>query len=163
MNSEHIISLIRSNCNNIDDLKKILSAVECSIEALDEEQTTQPEPLPATLQQLKQMQKANLQDADGTFLQGYVKSTYNKLVKAFGLPQVNKGRSEYEKVTIEWVLRFADGTIATIYDWKNYGKQPAADEEFQWNIGGRKPEAVTLVKESLGVIYGTGPFFDLAK
>jgi translation initiation factor IF-1 len=27
-----------------------------------------------------------------------------------------------DKVTIEWGIRFEDGTIATIYDWKRYEK-----------------------------------------
>ena len=106
------------------------------------------------------MQHARTTEINGTCLKGYVKTTFNKLVKAFGAPCLNDGPSQWEKVTIEWCLRFADGTIATIYDWKGYGYQPAPDEEYEWHIGGHKPEAVALVKDALGVIYGTGPFFD---
>jgi ribosomal protein S10 len=160
MNSEHIISLIRSNCNNIDDLKKILSAVECSIEAIEEE-TPEPQPLPTNLKQVKQMHQANLDAANGTSLKGYIMTTYKRLVEIFGIPQVNSGPSKFDKVTIEWVLRFADGTIATIYDWKGYGWQPAEDEQYEWRIGGHKPEAVALVKDAVGVMYGTGPFFQV--
>jgi hypothetical protein len=152
MNTEHLISLIRTNCNNIDDLKKLQSAIECSIEALDIEQIIQPQPLPPTIQQLKQMTRANAVNANGTSLKGHIKTTYNELVAAFGEPCVNDGPSEWEKVTIEWILRAQNGSIVTIYDWKNYGKQPAPDEEFEWNIGGHHASAVALVKEAMQML-----------
>jgi len=107
------------------------------------------------------MQQATKQDANYTCLKGYVKTTFNKLVKAFGEPLVHIAPSEMEKVTIEWVIRFGDSTIATIYDWKGYGYQPAPDEEYEWHIGGHEASAVALVKDQLGVIYGTGPFFEM--
>ena len=162
MNSEHIISLIRSNFNNIDDLKKILSAVECSIEALDEEEPT-PEPLPATLQQLKQMQHATIADANGTSLRGYIATTYNNLVKTFGLPTFEIPASQMDKVTIEWILQLPNGSVVTIYDWKGYGYKPKADEVYEWHIGGLTSSVVEFVKTQLGLIQGSGPFFDLGK
>jgi hypothetical protein len=108
------------------------------------------------------MQHARTTQVNGTSLKGYVKTTFNKLVATFGEPCIHIAPSEMEKVTIEWILRFVDGTIATIYDWKGYGYQPAPDEEYEWHIGGHVASAVALVKDELGLIYGTGPFFELA-
>lgn len=156
MTSEHLLSLIKVNFNNIDDLKKIQNVIDCMIEAIEledflkkQEKTEQPQP--ATLKQL--MQQANFEAANGTSLKGYVTTTYNKLVEAFGLPQLNNGPSQFDKVTIEWVLRFSDGTIATIYDWKGYGWQPAPDEEYEWHVGGHHASAVALVKDELGFFH----------
>ena len=67
------------------------------------------------------------------------------------MPTSHVAPSEMEKVTIEWVLKFEDGTIATIYDWKGYGYQPTGDEMYEWHIGGRSNEAMYLVKEALGL------------
>ena len=108
------------------------------------------------------MQHARTTQVNGTSLKGYVKTTFNKLVETFGAPCLNEGPCQYEKVNIEWCLRFSDGTIATIYNWKCYGWQPAPDQEYEWHIGGHVASAVALVKDELGLIYGTGPFFDLA-
>jgi hypothetical protein len=152
MNTEHLISLIRTNFNNIDDLKKILNAVECSIEAIHEEPVA-PKPFAPTIQQLKQyMTRANAVHANGTSLKGHVKTTYNKLVETFGEPCINEGPSQWEKVTIEWILRFQDGSIVTIYDWKCFGWQPTGDKEYEWHIGGHHASAVALVKEALEMI-----------
>ena len=95
------------------------------------------------------MQHARTQDANGTSLKGYVETTFNKLVATFGEPCVHIPPSEMEKVTIEWMLRFSDNTIATIYDWKGYGYQPTGDEQYRWHVGGHKPEAIALVMNAL--------------
>ena len=114
------------------------------------------------------MQHARTTQVNGTCLKGYVKTTFNKLVATFGLPCYHIGPNggdnewEWEKVTIEWNLRFSDGTIATIYDWKCFGAQPLGDIEYEWHIGGHVASAVALVKDELGLIYGKGPLFELA-
>jgi hypothetical protein len=79
----------------------------------------------------------------GTFLQGYVETTKAELVSVFGDPiQYADG----DKVTIEWGIRFEDGTIATIYDWKRYERgTPKDNERMTYNIGGLTPRAVELV------------------
>ena len=92
------------------------------------------------------------QDANGTSLKGYVTTTFNKLKIAFGEPLVHIAPSAMEKVTIEWVIRFSDGTIATIYDWKGYGYQPAPNEVYEWHVGGHVASAVALVKDHLGLL-----------
>jgi len=160
MTSEHLISLLKVNYNNIDDLKKIQSTIECMIEAIELENELKEFQKPQ-IPTIKQMKQAELMDANGTSLRGHVKTTLSTLIRAFGPPNFNLGPSQYEKVTMEWVIRFSCVTIATIYDWKNYGSQPLPDEQFEWNIGGHSSKAVSLVKDQLGLMYGTGPFFDL--
>ena len=152
MTSEHLISLISANCNNIDDLKKIANVVECLIEAATLEESLKEEkskPEPQTLKQMQAQMTSRTNKVDGTSLKGHITTTFNKLVAAFGEPCIHLAPSQYEKVTIEWKLRFADGTIATVYDWKSYGKQRAADEKCEWNIGGYSSQAVGLVRDAL--------------
>ena len=84
----------------------------------------------------------------GTSLQGYVETTKAELVSVFGEP-IWFG-DDGDKVTIEWGIRFEDGTIATIYDWKRYELgTPQNDELMTYNIGGFNPRAVELVKQAL--------------
>jgi len=89
--------------------------------------------------------KINTNDIDigGTHLQGYVSVSYQKLCKKLGPPI----RSNGDKVQAEWVLE-EDGVIATIYDWKEYGRSP----EFvtDWHIGGHDSDALTLVRRAVG-------------
>jgi hypothetical protein len=70
-------------------------------------------------------------ETNGFSYQGTHMTTYDDLVKAFGQP-TQKG--DGEKTTVEWVIKFNDGTVATIYDWK-YGHTPKDFTE--WNIGGK--------------------------
>ena len=76
-------------------------------------------------------------------LQGYVKTTYDKLVKTFGEPTFTDA-SPYEKVNAQWMLEFKvpyedeygedfNYVTATIYNWKD-GYIPM--EEYDWHIGG---------------------------
>lgn len=83
----------------------------------------------------------------GTWLQGYVTTTLEKLIETFGEPQRYSGEN---KVTVNWSMYFEDGTIATIYDWKRYEKgSPALKEVMQFNIGGIRQESVSLVATAL--------------
>ena len=109
----------------------------------------------------------------GTSLTGYVKTTYDALVKAFGEPTdvgastLGKGDPPYyadydagDKVTAEWVLAFAVGggdpedggmddsdcVIATVYDYKT-GWTPM--EEYNWHVGGFDQNALRFVEMRL--------------
>ena len=88
----------------------------------------------------------------GTFLQGYIKASYDQLVKVFGEPHDPNG--DNYKTDVEWAFEFADGTIATLYNWKN-GKNYLGDEGLElndiytWNVGGFDEKAVTKLKERL--------------
>lgn len=90
----------------------------------------------------------------GTFLQGYLEASYEKLVSLFGQP--TKG-DEY-KTDAEWIIRFpmpegevskeADhGLVCTIYNWKNGKNYCGKDGEevesmTEWNVGGHRKEAL---------------------
>ena len=81
----------------------------------------------------------------GTSLQGYVKTTYDEIVKVFGEPRYTS--SGDDKVTAEWNLEFDvddECVIATIYDWK-LGKTPFG--EYDWHIGGYSTQAADVVAE----------------
>lgn len=155
MTTEHLISLINANFNNIDDLKKIQNAVECLLEAAtleeslkEEERKTQP----PTLKQMQARTITRTANINRTHLQGRISTTFNKLVECFGLPCENNPPSRFEKVTTQWKLRFPCGTIATIYNWKNYGFQPADNALYDWHIGGYTADAKALVMDELGMI-----------
>jgi hypothetical protein len=80
-------------------------------------------------------------NASGTSLQGYIRAYYHQLVAVFGEPDYTNG----DKVTAEWCLDFEDGTVATIYDWKEYETPMGLH---QWHIGGKSQEAVDRVTDT---------------
>jgi len=75
-------------------------------------------------------------DAYGTSLRGYVTTVFDQLVEIFGEPELgpNAGDDD-DKVTCEWVITFADGAVATVYDWKTDGTPKTL---YNWHIGGMK-------------------------
>jgi hypothetical protein len=87
------------------------------------------------------MKFTNDADANGTSLQGYVQAYYHQLVEVFGEPEAGG-----DKTTVEWCLDFADGTVATIYDWKEYETPMGLH---RWHIGGYNSDAVNAVHETL--------------
>lgn len=91
---------------------------------------------------------------NGSHLQGYVDVGYDQLVATFGEPHSD---GDGYKVQAEWELEFEDGTVATIYDWKqgdNYngpGEGISPQGIRDWHIGGFCKLAVTRVREALGM------------
>ena len=83
----------------------------------------------------------NYADAEMTSALGEVLTNYDKLVREFGEPIHGSGDG---KVTAEWIIKFADGQVATIYDWKE-GKTPMY--EYDWHIGGRKHIVVKRIRD----------------
>jgi hypothetical protein len=82
----------------------------------------------------------SIQEADLTSFKGYApKQTLENLTRKLGLP--NTGSAD-GKVTCEWVIVGADGTVATVYDWKT-GRTPHG--EYDWHIGGHSHKAVDLI------------------
>jgi hypothetical protein len=63
-------------------------------------------------------------EVNGTFKQGSIETSYANLVSKFGKPL---GVSGDDKVDVEWLIRFSDGTIADIHNWKD-GKAYLGDE-----------------------------------
>jgi hypothetical protein len=79
-------------------------------------------------------------DINGTYLQGHITCSYNTLCEVFGDPTSGDGH----KTRAEWEGKTSDGTVFTIYDWKE--SQPIVDVT-QWHIGGRDDDAVRVVNE----------------
>ena len=86
----------------------------------------------------------------GTSLQGYITTSYDKLVEAFGEPDLEPS----DKTTCEWHIEFTvvdeygDEVMipATIYDWK---LDETPYHTYNWHIGGFNMSAVDLVNEAL--------------
>lgn len=87
----------------------------------------------------------------GTCLQGEIRATYKELVALFGEPMEGDGY----KVDAEWIARFGDGTVATVYNWKdgiNYcGEKDGTPtkEITEWHVGGLSHKAVENVQTTL--------------
>jgi hypothetical protein len=87
-------------------------------------------------------------DANGTSLMGEITCSYEKLRKLFGYPE----RGDGYKVDAEWSIKFEDGTIATIYNWKdgknyNGAKGKNVEDITIWHIGGHNQKAfINVVK-----------------
>lgn len=80
---------------------------------------------------------ATMRDDKGC-LQGYCPTTFSVLVALLGEPHARNG----DKVNVEWAFRCNDGTVFTVYDYK----QPSIPTgEYRWHIGGtgRPLEAFT--------------------
>ena len=87
----------------------------------------------------------------GTYLQGYVEATYQNLVDIFGNPTSD---GDGYKVDAEWDLVFEDGTVATIYNYKegkNYNGSSGYETEdiTEWHIGGFDQSAVKRITATL--------------
>ena len=90
-------------------------------------------------------------DEDNSFgwLVGYMVATRQHIESVFGQPTYDK-LSDDTKVTTEWVIRFDDGTIARIYDYKRYEQgAPKLDEVYEWHIGSSTNTAVPLVGSAI--------------
>lgn len=91
-------------------------------------------------------------DINMSSLQGYIETSYADLVACFGEPVA--AYDDY-KCDCEWNIKFADGVVATIYNWKNgknyCGEDGLALEDItDWHIGGhRGTDVVGRVQECL--------------
>tara|TARA_E500000075_G_C6804475_1_gene227808 strand:- start:184 stop:597 length:414 start_codon:yes stop_codon:yes gene_type:complete len=87
------------------------------------------------------------EDTGGTYLQGHIDTTYENIVSVLGKQHHN---GDDYKTDAEWNIKFEDGTIATLYNWKN-GKNYCGEEGCElediteWNIGGHNPRARDLL------------------
>ena len=68
----------------------------------------------------------------GTSFHGHtITATYNELVDALGgKPQYTHG----DKSNYDWVCETENGTVFTVYDWKEY-RNFGDDEKIEWHIG----------------------------
>jgi len=78
-------------------------------------------------------------------LQGYLQSTRARLTAVFGEPELVGDKED--KVQLEWSIKFEDGTVATLYDWKTHREMPI-DELYSWHIGGYASPIVGRVHDA---------------
>ena len=64
-----------------------------------------------------------IDNINGTYLQGYLKTTYKELVNIFGEPHIKNDIRDDE--TTVWKFKL-DSEIITIYDWKEYRQRNQA-------------------------------------
>jgi hypothetical protein len=92
----------------------------------------------------------------GTYFIGGVICSYDKLVEVFGKPMEGSYKTD-----AEWSLKFSDGEIATIYNWKN-GRNYCGDDGMDveeittWHIGGRN----SIVDTKINLLVGNIPLGD---
>jgi hypothetical protein len=80
-----------------------------------------------------------------TFFVGFIRISYDTLVEVFGEPTL--GRSGDGKIQVEWCLKFEDGIVATIFDWKEYRKDYR--QVTTWRIAGHEEKALDRIQEVL--------------
>ena len=86
---------------------------------------------------------------NGTCLQGYINAHYYDLLEKFGEPSTH---GDGYKTDAEWLVEFEDGTVATVYNWKNgfnYCGTDGTPVEYitEWNVGGKHgTEAVNKIR-----------------
>jgi hypothetical protein len=77
-------------------------------------------------------------------LRGYCTTTYANLVALLGEPHVRRG----DKTNVEWSFRCQNGTIFTVYDWKECAT-PTGD--YAWHIGGNSPDTLAAFERHTGL------------
>ena len=75
-------------------------------------------------------------------------TTVNKLIDAIGAPQIEDNDGN-DKVNVEWICELSDGTVFTIYDWKEY-RPIDYNEEIEFHIGAKDKAASQRAMEALG-------------
>ena len=101
--------------------------------------------------------KAKRDDSNGTSLMGYVKCSYQHLIKRLGQPHLNcKVDSLDSKIDVEWILKFKDGTVSTLYNYKtgpNYlGSDGTQVEQMTvWHVGGFTDKSLFKIAKALNV------------
>ena len=84
----------------------------------------------------------------GTSFYGYtITATYKQLVKAIGEPQYAQNNGE-DKSNFDWILETEDGTVFTVYDWKEY-RSIKPNETIEWHIGAYSAEDSILAYSEL--------------
>lgn len=99
---------------------------------------------------MKTWVRGTRKDIIGSGLRGYIRADYSTLRRKFGKPW---GPSSDNKVDVEWVLKFTDGTIASIYNYKDgkayLGREGKPLSQIkEWHVGGSR-NAVRAVKQAL--------------
>jgi len=93
------------------------------------------------------MIKKTNKSLDGTSFHGATFSaTLADLQIILGAP--NHTSDHHDKVQNEWELELEDGTIFTVYDWKEY-RRYTDKETIEWHIGGRSQKDTFVAQDAL--------------
>ena len=90
--------------------------------------------------------------ANGTSFHNHTfTATVDDLRNVLGQPQFESNDGE-DKNNFDWIMETQDGTVFTVYDWKEY-RRLAEDEVIEWHIGGRSgadtEKALLEIREAL--------------
>lgn len=69
-----------------------------------------------------------------SFFDSEIKASVNELKKILGEPD-DASNDGFDKVNFEWGRKLDDGTLFSVYDWKEY-RELDLDEPIMWHIGG---------------------------
>ena len=86
----------------------------------------------------------------GTCYQGEIIVSYEEIISIFGKSADWYNNCDGEKIDAEWNIKFSDGKVATIYNWKNginyLGKNGIPLKYItHWNIGGKTDDVVERI------------------
>jgi hypothetical protein len=99
------------------------------------------------------MIKKTNKSLDGTSFHGATFSaTLADLQIILGAP--NHTSDPHDKVQNEWELELEDGTIFTVYDWKEY-RRYTDKETIEWHIGGRSQKDTFVAQDTLVEVLAT--------
>ena len=79
-----------------------------------------------------------------TGFRGYVEASLGELCEVFGKPDYGPNDHNLDKTTCEWHLKFEDGLVASIYDYK-VGYTPIGP--YEWHIGGHDKVVVSRIQD----------------
>lgn len=100
-----------------------------------------------------EIDNSNSKVSNGSGYLGQFEMGYDELVKKLGI--VNRGQSGDKKSDCCWVIKFKDGEIATIYNYKNgpaYTGVGNIQDITVWHIGGFKKAVINRVNAILGIM-----------
>ena len=83
---------------------------------------------------MKQLVNGNLISSTSFFGTTFLASV-NQLIEVIGQPTIQDNIGE-DKTNFEWDMELEDGTVFSIYDWKEY-RTIGLDEVIEWHIGGK--------------------------
>ena len=93
------------------------------------------------------MIKRTNKSLDGTSFHGATFSaTLADLQVILGAP--NNGGDHHDKVQNEWELELEDGTVFSVYDWKEY-RRYTDKETIEWHIGGMNLKDTFVAQDTL--------------
>ena len=93
------------------------------------------------------MIKKTNKSLDGTSFHGATfNATLADLQVILGAP--NSGGDHHDKVQNEWELELEDGTVFSVYDWKEY-RRYTDKETIEWHIGGMNQKDTFVAQDTL--------------